>query len=100
MIDWFVGGICVEKDNSKDENKKNFVENEDYWVEKKIVKCGGFVEVDLILKWKFGLVKYLSIWSIINMDVYKDEWRGVWDILRVEKLIKIKNIDMFCVVLK
>lgn len=100
MIDWFVGGIRVEKDNSKDENKKNFVENEDYRVEKKIVKCGGPAEVDSISKWKLGLVKYPSTWSIINMDVHKDEWRGVWDILRVEKSTKIKNIDMLCAVLK
>lgn len=38
--------------------------------------------MDLIFEWKLGLVKYLNIWYIISLDVYKIEWKGVWELFK------------------
>lgn len=45
LIDWFfIGGLDIIKDKSISIYK----ENVDYMLNKKLVKCGGFVEVDFI----------------------------------------------------
>lgn len=47
-IDWFFIGGNVEEVKIEDEVKSEYKENDNYKVEKRIVKCGGFVEVDFI----------------------------------------------------
>lgn len=90
LIDWFLtGGL----DTIKDKSISTYKENVDYTLNKKLVKCGGPAEADSIQQWKLGLVKYPSTWSIIHLDVHKDEWRGVWELLTNELSSKFKDIE-------
>lgn len=100
MVDWFVFGAREENEKSVDHSTSKYKENEDYKVEKKIVKCGGPPEADSIPHWKLGLVKYPSTWNIINMDVHNDEWKGVWDLLGDDISSKFGNIKTFRSTLK
>lgn len=100
MYRWFVFGGRVELEKSVDQSTSKYKQNEDYKVEKKIVKCGGPAEVDSIPQWKLGLVKYPSTWNIINMDVHTDEWKGVWDLLSNDLSSKFNNIDKVRSILK
>lgn len=89
LINLFLTGSI---DNINDKSISTYKENEDYRLNKKLVKCGGPAEADSIQQWKFGLVKYPSTWSIIHLDVHKDEWRGVWELLTDELSSKFKDI--------
>lgn len=100
MVDWFVVGARAEFEKSDDKSESKYKQNEDYKVEKRIVKCGGPAEADSIPHWKLGLVKYPSTWNIINMDVHNDEWKGVWDLLGDDLSLKFDNIETFRSTLK
>lgn len=100
MVDWFLFGARGEHEKSVDQSTSKYKQNEDYKVEKKIVKCGGPAEADSIPQWKLGLVKYPSTWNIINMDVHNDEWKGVWDLLSNDLSSKFNNIHKVRSILK
>ncbi|XP_062605200.1 interferon-induced very large GTPase 1-like [Saccostrea cucullata] len=89
-----MGGFRVEGESSKDESVSKYREHDDYRVEKKIVKCGGPVEVDSVPQWKLGLAEYPSTWTVIDQDVYKNEWKGVWELLTDEHSSRFKDINL------
>lgn len=95
MIEWFTFSGQVGNEQSKDENKIKYREDEHYKVEKKIVKCGGPAETDSIPEWKLGLVKYPKTWHIISSDVHKAEWKGVWELLKDELKSNFHDIELF-----
>lgn len=93
MIEWFTFSGQVGYEQSKDENKIKYREDEHYKVEKKIDKCGGPAETDSIPEWKLGLVKYPNTWHIISSDVHKAEWKGVWELLKDELKSNFQDIE-------
>lgn len=93
MIEWFTFSGQVGYEQSKDENKIKYREDEHYKVEKKIVKCGGPAETDSIPEWKLGLVKYPNTWHIISSDVHKTEWKGVWELLKDDLKSNFQDIE-------
>ena len=95
MIDW-----CLFRGQAKYESRCKYQEDVDYKVDKKIVKCGGPAEADSIPQWKLGLVKYPATWNIIDQDVHKEEWRGVWELLRDDLSPKFKDIENLRATLK
>lgn len=93
MIDWFSAGCGYKNENSKDASTSKVQDEVDSRVTKKLVKCGGPPEADSIREWKIGLVKYPATWSIIDQDVHKNEWKGVWELLTDDLSSKIENIQ-------
>lgn len=93
-IDWFSIGGNVEEAKTEDEAKSEHKENDNYKVEKRIAKCGGPAEADSIQQWKLGLVKYPSTWSIIHLDIHKDEWKGVWELLTDDLSSNLQDIGV------
>lgn len=100
MIDWFSCGARGGVDKTDDSKHEHLKEKSNYNVEKRIVKCGGPAEADTVSQWKLGLATYPSTWSIISQDVHKNDWKGVWDLLKENNPSEIKNIDALCKVLK
>jgi hypothetical protein len=92
IFEEFTFGVQVGFDKSHDESTSQFKENEDYKVEKRLLKYGGPEEADFIPQWKYGLAKYPSTWAVIGQDVQKDEWKGVWELLGDEYASKFSNI--------
>lgn len=89
----FTLGVQAGFEKSNDESSSKFKEDEDYKVEKRIIKCGGPPEADSIPQWKLGLVKYPKTWAVIDQDVHKDEWKGVWELLGNEHASKFSDIE-------
>ncbi|XP_022344379.2 interferon-induced very large GTPase 1-like [Crassostrea virginica] len=100
MVDWCLFGGRAQYESNDDESRSKFKEDVDYKVEKKIIKCGGPAEADSIPQWKLGLVKYPATWNIIDQDVHKEEWRGVWELLRDDLSPKFKDIENLRATLK
>ncbi|XP_078312693.1 interferon-induced very large GTPase 1-like [Crassostrea virginica] len=91
VFEWFSAGGGIKIEESKDESTRKFHDKVNNNVRKKIVQCGGPPETDSIPEWKLGLVKYPATWSIIDMDAHKNEWKGVWELLKNDLSSKIKN---------
>ena len=100
MVKWCSFGGHAELEKGDDKIITNLKEDVDYKVEKHFIKCGGPAEADSIPQWKLGLVKYPATWNIIDQDVHKEEWRGVWELLVDDLSPKFRNIEYMRATLK